>query len=59
MASKRQRSLLLKECIKQKYSGEQILELIDRINEYPEEEREAEAARIMAEIETAAADPKQ
>ena len=47
----RQRSMLVKKCILLKYSAEMILELLDRVNAYPEEEREAEAARILAELE--------
>lgn len=46
-----QRSLLVKKCIRRKYSGDAILELLERINAFPEEEREAEALRIMAEME--------
>ena len=42
-----QRSLMVKECIQRKYSGETILKLLDRINGFPE----AEAIRIMVEME--------
>lgn len=51
VSPKHQRSTLVKKCILLKYSAEMILELLDRVNVYPEEEREAVAARILAELE--------
>ena len=47
----RQRSKLVRKCIDLHYSAKVIIELLDRVNAYPEEEREAEAARILAELE--------
>lgn len=47
----RQRSTLVRKCLDRHYSGQMILKLLDRVNAYPEEEREAEAARIIAELE--------
>ena len=47
-----QRSKLVVKCMDLLYTGEQLLELLDRVNTYPEEEREAEAARIIAELES-------
>lgn len=46
-----QRSLLVKKCIARHYSGEVILSLLDRINAFPEEERETQAEKITREIE--------
>ena len=51
VSSMRQRAKLVGRCLDKRYSAKMILELLDRVNEYPEEEREAEATRILAELE--------
>lgn len=48
---RKKRALLLKHMLAKKYSAEQIIIVLREINERPEEEREAEAERILAEME--------
>ena len=47
---KRQRSLLLLECLKRRYTGEQILQILREINLLPEEKREEKAKCILLEM---------
>ena len=47
------RARLLKACMEKKYSASMILELLDKVNEMPEEEREARAEELLKELDEA------